>query len=118
LVENITPTDLERFLTVLFPTEYGRYDANNVEEWTSILKVAHDWEFESVRRLAIEQIEPIATPVDKVVLGETYTIPGWAEDGRVQLCIRQEPITLIEALRLGIEEVVKISTARHHIRSP
>ncbi|TFK62046.1 hypothetical protein BDN72DRAFT_740867, partial [Pluteus cervinus] len=116
LVQGISVVDLERFLAVLFPTEYGQYEATSFDEWASILKVAHDWEFESIVKLALEKIEPVSSPVDKVVLGKAYNIPEWAIEARVLLCRREEPITLEEASRMGMEEVVNISQARHHIR--
>ncbi|TFK65793.1 hypothetical protein BDN72DRAFT_772918, partial [Pluteus cervinus] len=117
LVQGISVVDLERFLATLFPTEYGQYDATSFDEWASILKVAHHWEFRSIIKLALEKIEPVSSPVDKVVLGRTYNIPEWAIEARVLLCRREEPITLEEASRMGMEEVVNISQTRHHIRS-
>ncbi|TFK58604.1 hypothetical protein BDN72DRAFT_851670, partial [Pluteus cervinus] len=117
LVQGISVIDLERFLATLFPTEYGQYDATSFDEWASILKVAHHWQFESIVKLALEKIEPVSSPVDKVVLGKTYNIPEWATEARVILCRREEPITLEEASRMGMEEVVSISQTRHHIRS-
>ncbi|TFK65796.1 hypothetical protein BDN72DRAFT_845102 [Pluteus cervinus] len=117
LVQGISVVDLERFLAILFPTEYGQHDATSFDEWASILKVAHHWEFESIFKLALENIEPISSPVDKVVIGKTYNIPEWAAEARVLLCRRDEPITLEEASRMGMEEVVNISQTRHHIRS-
>ncbi|TFK64834.1 hypothetical protein BDN72DRAFT_924091 [Pluteus cervinus] len=109
LVQGLSVIDLERFLAILFPTEYGQYDATSFDEWASILKVAHNWEFESIVKLALEKIEPLSSPVDKVVLGKTYNIPEWATGARVLLCRREEPITLEEASRMGMEEVVNIS---------
>ncbi|TFK65315.1 hypothetical protein BDN72DRAFT_773503 [Pluteus cervinus] len=109
-------TDLERFLAVLFPSVYGQYDASSVEEWASVLKVAHEWEFESIRKLALAQIEPIATAVDEVVFGKGYDVPAWTEKGRIRLCRREEPITPEEGVRLGLEEVLKISDIRQRIR--
>ncbi|TFK64824.1 hypothetical protein BDN72DRAFT_962946 [Pluteus cervinus] len=117
LVQGVSAVDLERFLAVLFPTEYGQYEATSFDEWASILKVAHNWEFESIVKLALEKIEPVSSPVDKLILGRTYNIPGWATEARVLLCRREEPITQEEGCRMGTEEVVNISQARHHIRS-
>ena len=87
-----------------------------MEEWASVLKVAHQWEFESIRSLALGQIGPHATPVDLVVLGMRYGMVSWVQAGRVQLCRREEPLTHQEAARMGIEEVTNISATRHHIR--
>ncbi|TFK61056.1 hypothetical protein BDN72DRAFT_849995 [Pluteus cervinus] len=115
LVEGLDAVDLERFLAVVFPTEYRVYESTVFDEWASILKVAHKWGFELITKLALEKIKPLSSPVDKVVLGKTYNILEWATEGRVQLCRRAEPITMEEALRMGLEEVVNISTTRHHI---
>ncbi|TFK58660.1 hypothetical protein BDN72DRAFT_829558 [Pluteus cervinus] len=117
LVQGVSAVDLERFLAILFPAEYGRYDATSFDEWASILKVSHQWEFESIFKLALEKIELVSSPVDKVVIGKAYDIPEWATEARVLLCRREEPITLEEALRMGIEEAMSISTTRHRIRS-
>ncbi|TFK62053.1 hypothetical protein BDN72DRAFT_777577, partial [Pluteus cervinus] len=117
LVKGVSVVDLERFLAVLLPTEYGQYEATSFDEWASILKVAHQWEFESIFKLALENIEPVSSPVDKVVIGNAYKIPDWATEARILLCRREEPITLEEAVRMGIEEAMNISTTRHRIRS-
>ncbi|TFK61055.1 hypothetical protein BDN72DRAFT_828546 [Pluteus cervinus] len=116
LLKGISAVDLERFLGLLFPTEYGQYDATSFDEWASILKVSHLWEFKAIFKLALQKIKPLSASVDKVVLGKAYNIPEWATEGRVQLCRRDEPITLEEAIRMGMEEVVNISKTRHHIR--
>ncbi|TFK68754.1 hypothetical protein BDN72DRAFT_768848, partial [Pluteus cervinus] len=116
LLQDITAVDLERFLAVIFPKNYQHWDATTVDEWSSVLKVAHQWEAESIYRVALSQIEPHATAVDLVVLGARYHIADWLRKGRIGLCRREEPITLGEAIRMGTEEAIRISAARHHIR--
>ncbi|TFK65317.1 hypothetical protein BDN72DRAFT_205505 [Pluteus cervinus] len=116
LLKDITALDLERFLAVIFPKNCRRWEFTTVDEWTSILKVARQWEAQSVYELALEQIEPNATAVDLVVLGAQYNIPEWLKMGRLGLCRRDEPLTFDEAARMGMEEAIKISAARHHIR--
>ncbi|TFK57827.1 hypothetical protein BDN72DRAFT_907448, partial [Pluteus cervinus] len=82
LVQGVSAVDLERFLAILFPAEYGQYDATSFDEWASILKVAHQWEFESIFKLALEKIELVSSPVEKVVIGKAYDIPEWATEAR------------------------------------
>ncbi|KDQ59119.1 hypothetical protein JAAARDRAFT_715484 [Jaapia argillacea MUCL 33604] len=45
------------------------------------------------------------------------TYPDWLRDAYIAIFERQEPINLEEARRLGLEEVVKISKARHELRA-
>ncbi|TFK67228.1 hypothetical protein BDN72DRAFT_859286 [Pluteus cervinus] len=115
-LEDITAVDLERFFGVVFLANYQVWNLTTVEEWTSVLKVARQWEANSMYHLALSEIKPDATPLDLVVLGAQYHIADWLREGRLKLCRREERITLEEATRMGMEEAIKISAARHHIR--
>lgn len=51
-------------------SEYGAYRATTVDEWSNILSLADQWGFQSIRALTIKQLGPIASDVDKIVLGK------------------------------------------------
>ncbi|TFK71234.1 hypothetical protein BDN72DRAFT_753212, partial [Pluteus cervinus] len=104
--------DFERLLTVLFPSVPGQFALSTVEDWTSVLTVAHNWEFSAIKKLAISQLEPIASAVDRVVLGQEYNLPDWTTAGYRELCRRAEPISKAESRRLGLEAVTDISSLR------
>ncbi|KDQ59103.1 hypothetical protein JAAARDRAFT_175825 [Jaapia argillacea MUCL 33604] len=114
ILEDVTVVDFERFLSAVYPSELDKTDASTVEEWTSILHLSTQFSFASIRRLAIRSIFPIASPIDKIVLANKYEIEGpeWKRDAYVDVCQRQEALTLEEGERLGMAEVVKIVRVR------
>ena len=67
------------------------------------------WSVPSLRQVAIRNIEPNATPIDKIVLarefglGETWLLPAF-----VALCRSSEPLEYEDAERLGLRTVVEI----------
>lgn len=88
------------------------YTASTVDEWTAILGVAAKWNFKSIRALAIRQLDSIASPVDKIVLGRKYEIVDWLSDAYKAVCMREDALSIEEGVRLGMEEVIKISALR------
>jgi hypothetical protein len=83
-----------------------------VDEWTSILDLAAKWKFQSIKALALKQLLPIISPIDKLVLGRRHGITGWLPDAYSAICGRKDALTLEEGLRLGMEDVIKISALR------
>jgi hypothetical protein len=97
-------------------SEIGVYSATTVEEWTSVLDLAAKWKFESIRAFAIKQLESIASPIDKIVIGRKHNILDWLVGAYGAVCERTDALTLVEATLLGMEDVVKISSLRQDIR--
>ena len=86
------------------------------EEWISVLEVADRYNFDAVRELAIRKLLEVTTPIEKLVVGHRYAerrllIPGYAA-----LCTRHNAVTIEEAVRIGLEDVVLISQTRESIR--
>ncbi|KII95527.1 hypothetical protein PLICRDRAFT_34413 [Plicaturopsis crispa FD-325 SS-3] len=113
---DVAVVDFERFLSVLFPTEFGVYDATTVEEWTSILDLAVRWGFSSIRTLAIKQLTDLASPVDKIVLGRKYEITAWLAGAYDAILRRAAALSEEEGVRLGMREAMKIAKAREDMR--
>ena len=84
-------------------------EARTVSEWTSILDLAVKWDFESIKTLAIKKLAPIASSIDKIILGRKYHVTEWLSEAYRDVCLRQEPLTNEEGMRLGMEDVIKIS---------
>jgi hypothetical protein len=93
--------------------EFGVFAAGTVDEWTAILDLAAKWNFKSIRALAIRQLGPIASSIDKIVLGRKHNIHEWLGDAYRNVCERPDPLTYEEGTRLGMGDVIKISTIRH-----
>ncbi|KAI5890028.1 uncharacterized protein SCHCODRAFT_02749871 [Schizophyllum commune H4-8] len=108
-IHDVSSIDFQRFLSIIYPNELGVCDIHTVEEWTSVLRLASAWSVASLRQVAIREIEPKATPVDKIVLarkfglGETWLLPAF-----VALCRSSEPLEYEDAERLGLRSVLEI----------
>jgi len=105
--------DFDLFLSVLYPAEFGLFAASTVDEWTAILDLAAKWNFKSIKALAIRQLSPIASSIDKIVLGRKHDIHEWLGDAYRDVCVRPDPLTYEEGMRLGMGDVIDISAIRH-----
>ena len=86
------------------------------EEWKSVLHLSTRWDFASIRRLALNNIQP-PTPYDRLLLARTYSVDHWAIPALSALCERRAPLSLDEARQMNIEDVVLVATVREDIRS-
>ncbi|KAA1470543.1 hypothetical protein DENSPDRAFT_744118, partial [Dentipellis sp. KUC8613] len=104
--------EFDALLSVIYPAHFHECELKTIEAWASVLRLSTEWSFSSIRTLAIERLLPIASPVDKVVLGRTYGIHAWLQPGFVALCNRPQPPTVDEAIRLGVRDTILITTVR------
>ncbi|KII95522.1 hypothetical protein PLICRDRAFT_97815, partial [Plicaturopsis crispa FD-325 SS-3] len=117
---DIRALDFDRFLSVLYPEKVSERDAKTVDEWTSILALAARFGAADIILLATTELARVAAPLDKLVLGRTYPVPlgaacdlrAWLGGAYRAIVERAEDLTLEEAERLGMVEVVKIARAR------
>ena len=86
------------------------------EEWKSVLDLSTCWDFTSIRRLALNNIQP-PTPHDRLILARAYSVDHWVIPALSALCEREAPLSLDEARQLDIEDVVLVTTVREDIRS-
>jgi hypothetical protein len=99
--------------------KYSLYNAST-EEWTSILRLAHRWEFVEVKSLALRELERLEIPpLQKIVIYHSYAIDrSLLRTAYTALTIRDEPITLEEGRELGLETVLQLARARELARAP
>ncbi|KZP18394.1 hypothetical protein FIBSPDRAFT_684493, partial [Athelia psychrophila] len=112
VLANVSTHDFDLFLSILYPTCFGAYPASNVEEWSGILYLADKWSFQSIRTLAIAQIAPIASPIDKIVFGRLYDIDEWLTGAYQAVCTRLDALTLEEGRRIGVDDAIRINSIR------
>jgi hypothetical protein len=86
------------------------------DKWVSVLRLATRWNFPSFRALALEKLESVEPSVDKLVLAHELNVTDWLLPSYVALCLRPEPLTLEEAERLRMADVVLIFTAREALK--
>ncbi|KZP28654.1 hypothetical protein FIBSPDRAFT_947479 [Athelia psychrophila] len=104
--------DFDEFLAILYPTDFRRPIEKTTAQWTSILHLAAKWVFESIQLLAIDNLTATAIPVDKIVLGRRYGISDWLPGSYEAVCTRADPLTVEEGMKLGVEDIIRISAAR------
>ena len=81
-----------------------------------MLHLSTQWEFASIRRLALNNIQP-PTPHDQLLLARTYSVDHWVIPALSALCERGAPLSLDEARQMNIEDVVLVATVREDIRN-
>ncbi|KZP06388.1 hypothetical protein FIBSPDRAFT_689712, partial [Athelia psychrophila] len=85
VLPDVSCSDFEEFLAILYPT---------------------------IQLLAIDKLTASAIPVDKIVLGRRYGISDWLPGAYEAVCTRADPLTVEEGMKLGVEDIIKISAAR------
>ena len=71
------------------------------------------WAFDKVRDLAIDQIDGLTQPaMDRLDLAMKCQVSKWLEPAYVELCTREELLTLEDAERLGIRRFCALSQIR------
>jgi hypothetical protein len=85
-------------------------------EWTDVLHLSTKWDFGAIRSTAIETILPLASPVDKIAISRAYDIGAWIDDAFVDILGREDDLTLAEAQRIPLEDVVAIAQGRRMAR--
>ncbi|KAJ4487038.1 hypothetical protein C8J55DRAFT_487231 [Lentinula edodes] len=109
--------DFDRLLSLMYPKDFtNSYEFSTLEEWISVLKLTTHWEFSSIRNLAIKQLSSIGSSADLVMLGHQYGVSQWLLPEYMELCVRDEPLTLEEGRKLGVDMVVTINQIRNQIR--
>ncbi|KAL1687887.1 hypothetical protein GGG16DRAFT_116533 [Schizophyllum commune] len=112
-LQGVSSTDLDRFLTMVYPSDIGDCDIHTVDEWTSVLRLAVKWSIPNLRARALREIEPRATPVEKVVIGREFALgEAWLLPAFVAICGARECLGYADAARLGLRTVVEIGRIR------
>src|SRR5882762_2998724 len=97
---------------------FKQHDVTTVKGWSSILKLATQWGFTSIRELSVDALGRIASPVERLALAHAYDIDEWLLPAYSSLCQRAEPLTTEEGRRIGVDDVVLISQVRECMRGP
>lgn len=133
VLEDTLIFEFERFLWVfyneyvLYPSfpmfsnvyfrKYSIYEAN-VEEWSSILKLASQWDFVEVKNFALRELEQLEMPaLDKIILYHTHNIDrNLLQAAYIALTVRDESISIKEGRLLGLETALRLAHAREFAR--
>ncbi|KAH9975548.1 hypothetical protein BGW80DRAFT_1169407, partial [Lactifluus volemus] len=119
VLENTFGVDFERFLWVFYNPKYSIYEAS-VDDWTSILKLSHQWDFIEVKKLALRELEQLEIPaLQKIITYHTYDVDrNLLLEAYGTLTVRDQPITIEEGRQLGLETALQLARAREIARAP
>lgn len=87
-------------------------------EWTAILKLAHEYKFPEIKRLAFRELENFDIPLaDRIVLYQNHGVePVYLVPLFVKFCMRDEGPTDEETLTMGMKTSLIIFRARERLR--
>ncbi|KAJ3537334.1 hypothetical protein NMY22_g5638 [Coprinellus aureogranulatus] len=120
IIRIATIKEFERFCWVFYNDKFDDYSEATVEEWFTILRLAHTWGFEIVKAMALRYIKQkeheIPNVVDRIVMYEKYSPPvETLLPLYVDLCQREEYPTDEECEKLGDAKAVKIYRTREKL---
>ena len=75
------------------------------------------WGFASISAIAAREVFLLASAVDRIVLGRKYDFDTWLLDAFAEVCERPGALSLLEACRMRVEDIVRISQAREEIHA-
>jgi hypothetical protein len=103
----------------VIPRKYSIYEAS-VDEWSSILKLAHQWDFNEVKAFALRELEQLEMPaLQKIILYHTHDIDrSLLRASYTALTVRDEHISIEEGMVLGLETALRLAHAREIARAP
>jgi hypothetical protein len=90
---------------------------SSLSDWTDVLHLSTKWQFDAIRSAAVQAISSLASPIDKIAIGRAYDVDAWIHDALVDVLLRKNDLTLEEAQRLPLEDVVAIASGRRRART-
>jgi hypothetical protein len=85
----------------------------------SISSISTKYELDSIRPVAIEGIDGFRIgPVEKYTLAVKYAVGEWEDSSFWKLCSRRDPLTIMDARKLGVDVTTKVFTERERLYSP
>ncbi|KAG8692500.1 hypothetical protein FRC08_009736, partial [Ceratobasidium sp. 394] len=106
--------DFAKVLELLYTPVYNA-TTPNVEILVSALNMASKYRHPSLRVYTINALGPRCgelPPIERIEVARVCNVPEWVSGAIDELCEREDPITLEEANRLGVETFGDISRRR------
>ncbi|TFY83635.1 hypothetical protein EWM64_g377 [Hericium alpestre] len=116
-LDDVYSDDFARFLWVFYNPEYS-FEGVTVQDWRSILMLAHRWQFPKIHALGIRELEKLDIgPVQKILIYHDYAGPEHLlVPSYTQLTLRDDPLRMEEGRALGLEVSLQIAKAREAAR--
>ncbi|KAI0311487.1 hypothetical protein OF83DRAFT_1036384, partial [Amylostereum chailletii] len=114
--QDVTLDEMNAFMSVLYPLDLKNGDVHAQSEWISVLRLSTLWQFASIRALALRQLDPLLSPVDHLVVARSHNVESWVESALTDLCVRDNPLRLVEIRQMTYEDIALVGEIREAIR--
>ncbi|KAJ2930149.1 hypothetical protein H1R20_g6957, partial [Candolleomyces eurysporus] len=112
-LDDVSADEFQSFLKAVYPMVIQGELELSEDEWLSVLKLSTKWFFNGLRKMAIERLEHFnLNSIEKVQLGKEHFVEEWLLAGYRELAMRYEPITVEEALMIGLQEAIQLNPIR------
>ncbi|KDQ50878.1 hypothetical protein JAAARDRAFT_545472 [Jaapia argillacea MUCL 33604] len=114
-LDGVKSIDFERLLRVIYPLQIGVPVVLRWDEWWSVLRLATMFDFESIRKLAIEKMSCDRVgrgDVDVILAARECGVREWLLPAYQALARRREMLSVADAERLGWEDGIAILQIR------
>ncbi|KAI5833304.1 hypothetical protein K523DRAFT_349079 [Schizophyllum commune Tattone D] len=115
--------DLDRFLSLMYPSELATCELSTADEWISVLRLAHKWSFAALRTRAIREVKAIGTAVDRIASAREFSdldkLQEWLLPAFTETCTASDWLrttTVDDAERLGAGTLLHIARIREDAR--
>ncbi|KAH7910894.1 hypothetical protein BJ138DRAFT_1151832 [Hygrophoropsis aurantiaca] len=117
LLPEVTCTEFATLLKFFYNSMY-KQPLESVDEWVDLLSISTRYGMENVRERALEELDslPPLDPIRRIVLAKKHDVLEWLIPAYAALCRRVEPLTVSEAIEIGLETTVFLATAREKVR--
>lgn len=98
-----------------FCSHHGKAAGLSAPQWESVLKLANLWDFEVMRRTAINHLQCVVdeiTPQNALVMARKYDVDKWLIDAVDVMAKRAEPVGMDDVKVIGIEDALLVANVR------
>jgi len=115
VLPSISVTEMEVLLT-FFYFRQGLEEAKfSRTDWRNLLSISHRYECARARERSIKEINKLDPPIndaDKIAMAKKFGVEEWLLPACVALVERQDPLSYLEAEKIGLDMTVLLSEAR------
>ncbi|KAG6835564.1 hypothetical protein H0H93_016978 [Arthromyces matolae] len=123
-LDTVSKDEFRTLLRMLYPFKSPLEPQHDftTKEWVTILELSTCWSMLNLRNMAISHLSSTTmTAVDRLVLGQKYSIPRWLTEGLTTLIREPKALPVDDdttlSLSLDIDLKLKISSVRDSSRS-
>ncbi|KAL1729740.1 hypothetical protein EV714DRAFT_273432 [Schizophyllum commune] len=119
----VASKDLDRFLSLIYPSEIATCELSTADEWLSVLRLAHKWSFSALRTRAIREVHLAGSAVNKIAAAREFAdieeLQGWLLPAFKEACSAPRWLRLAslqDAECLGAGTILAIARMREEAR--